>query len=530
MEDLNALLDKTDRAEIPKSLRGTKWPLEGVADVSERQVADLALRVIAAYAARMKDGLTLYRPLPGEATRFHESPMRTRLVYGSNRAGKTLTVSAEVSRIARGMDPFGKRAAKNLKIMAVGFDEEHIADAMFSKLWWPGAFQIIRDEATQLWRGVELDRDNTSKGSPRKGIDIDLGWVDEEIENLKWLPELQARLVDRDGILLASFTPQASTPQYFDLHTRIVNGDANIDEFSLLIEDNPYLPEKAKQELYNDYRHDPDELAVRYYGAWAITQRRIYSSYDPDQHCIEPCQIPDDWMRILAVDPGTRFSGCLFLAVPPEEHEVHAYAEVFLRNSDAQKFAEAVEPYIKGFQFETFIIDRKAGEQQPMGFSNTVAEHYFEEFGRRGLSSLRTKERFEFGSSHVDGREYSLKRWLNAGPPLLRIHRGRCTHLDRQIRNRFYDKNRADKREERTEHELVDCLEYGCAWFDKFKDDPEHPYGLYYRTPRPAEEQQDDDAKVHDYFLRKKREREARGRVHSIRLGPRSVQASYSEG
>lgn len=583
LEEVNALLPRSEQASIPKSVAGTGWPHEGVGDASERQVADTALRVLAAYAARMKDGLALYRPLPGEATRFHESTLRSRLVFGSNRAGKTLTVSAEVSRIARGMDPYKKRADKNLKIMAVGYDEEHIADAMFSKLWWPGAFSIVRDLETNLWRAVSIDPCNpkeilpsdmerkaewrpsppmfdpaktdivwqkkgrgvpklcefpngsriqwhTSKGAPRKGIDIDLGWIDEETENQKWLPELQARLVDRDGALLLSFTPQASTPQYFDLHTRIVNGDDNIDEFSLFIEDNPYLPASAKLELYNDFRNDPDELAIRYYGQWAITQRRIYSTYDPDIHCIEPCQIPDEWMRILAVDPGTRFSGCLFLAVPPEEHEVHAYAEVFIRNSDAQKFAEAVDPYVAPYQFETFIIDMKAGMQTPMGFSKTVAEHYAEEFGRRGLMSSQTSDRFEFGSALVDGREYSLKRWLNSSPPILRIHKGRCSHLDRQLRNRFYDKNKADKREERTEHELVDALEYGCAWFDKFKDNPQHPSGLFYRAPRPVVEQESDETKLHSYFVRKKRERESRGRVYSIRLGSRSMQSFINEG
>jgi hypothetical protein len=67
---------------------------------------------------------------------------------------------------------------------------------------------------------------HSSKGNPRQGIELDLFHCDEELENKKWITESQARLLKRDGIMIASYTPQNSTPEYYALHQRAERGDA----------------------------------------------------------------------------------------------------------------------------------------------------------------------------------------------------------------------------------------------------------------------------------------------------------------
>ncbi len=565
------------------------------AEVSMADMAEVVLRMIGEYARRMRDALNLYKPLPGECTLFHASMAQTRLIYGSNQSSKTVTASAEIARIARGMDPYNKRDKKDLVILAVGKDGDHIGDTMWEKLWMPGLFEIVPDEVTGAWRAVRPDPNNlqeidpidldrkdlwmpspplippsalrggakgiawdkknaniprkvyfangtkiyfhSSNGSPRQGYEVDVGWFDEEIENERWYGETQARLLKRNGIFIWSATPQASTAQLLELHDRCVCGEENIAEFKVLLEDNPYVPKQAKINLYNSLKHDPDNLAVRYYGEWAILGRKVYQMYDLEKQGVDPFTPPDDWMRVLAIDPGTSACAAVALAVKPPkkeededdyepEHgqeninarkktighpeEVHCYKEIFLKNATAKQLAEAVKEITHGHKWEVFIIDHNGGRQRPMGHSYTVAEHYYAEFTRLGIQSRLSEHGFEWGSNEVSGRELSLKRWLTPdadGKTILKIHRG-LDFLDKQFKDRYYKKTDPTKREERTQHDVLDALEYACAYFDAWR--PVCFSGLYYHKPVKSE---GGPMTPYDHFLKFKKDEQRKNRL-----------------
>jgi hypothetical protein len=302
--------------------------------------------------------------------------------------------------------------------------------------------------------------------------------------NKEWISESQARLLRRDGIIICSYTPQADSPEYYALHRRCMDGDAEIEEYVLTLEDNPYIPKSAKESLYNDLKDDPDELAVRYYGNHATESRLVYPSYKIETHGVDPFDIPSDWMRFMVVDPGARFQCALFFAIPPERDQVHLYHELYKQNAHAGDLAEHVADITGEWKFETFILDYQAGRQRPMGHSNTIADHYMEEFKNHGLSSRVSGCGFEYGSDNVPGREQSLKRWLRYrvdGRPLLRVHRGKTPKFDQQMKNRYYKKQDPTKREDRQLHDTVDCAEYAAAHFDMCVGITEH--GLFYNSP-----------------------------------------------
>lgn len=509
----------------------------------------ILLELSAEYLSRKKDGLALYRPLPA-AAHMHECGVKNRLVCGSNRAGKTLAMAAEIARIARGLDPYNKRAKSGLLIGCVGKNETHLADPMWRKLWLPGAFPIIADRETGLWRAVrpnpndatEVDHDDMAResewrpapplipdhcihqiawhkknqqipkrveltngtvmlfspsgGQPWQGIDLDVFWVDEELENARWVPEGQARLLHRNGLFIASFTPQAATPEFFDMHKKVLSGEPSYREFELFLEDNPYIPKQAKREFYDQIKHDPDALAIRYYGQWAILSRRVYPEYDTSVHTIEPPAggIGHDWMRILFLDPGTTACHVAFAAVPPphlpegaseaqQPTEVHIYDEIYLKNSDARAMAEAIAKRTDGQVFYDFLIDQKAGQQKSMGRDNRVADHYAEEFERAGLRSTSSGHHFHYSSPNVEAREISLKHMLKE--KTLKIWRN-CRIVDDHIKNRYYDKNSRShnpKREVRRAHDGCDNAEYVAAYFDR---------GVFWVNPEPPQQPQGD--------------------------------------
>lgn len=455
----------------------------------------------------------------------------------SRNSGKTSAACSELARIARGLDPYEKRKPKNLKILVVGKDALHISSVLWQKLWLPSLFYIVPDEITGLWRAVrpekgkntidpiDAEREDlwlpappllppsdiksiawerknqnipklvtlhngtemlfySSKGLPRQGIELDVFYCDEELENKAWLSESRARLLRRDGIMIASYTPQSSTPEYFELHQRAVAGDEDVEEFHLTLEGNPYVSARAKQKLYDDLKSDPNELAVRYYGQYAIKGRQVYPGFSEDIHCIPATKVPDDWMVIVAVDPGAQYQTAVFSAIPPEADEIHIFNELYLLNSNAYSLACEIKKILGNYKAEAFIIDYHGGKQRPMGYSNTVAEHYEHEFARAEIESRSTGHGFIWGSDNVSGREHSIKRWLrndDRGRPLIRFHEGMTPVLVRQLKSRFYKKNDPTKRDDRMPHDTVDCLEYIAAFFDTCIGQTK--YGLFHQIP-----------------------------------------------
>lgn len=80
-----------------------------------------------------------------------------------------------------------------------------------------------------------------------------------------------------------------------------------------------FMP-RAGIENYLKKITDPDEREAREEGKWKHLSGLVYKEMDPAIHCYEDFPIPNDWMRIEAVDPhDARPTRWLFGAVSPEE-------------------------------------------------------------------------------------------------------------------------------------------------------------------------------------------------------------------
>lgn len=481
-----------------------------------------------------------------------DSPDRTYVTSDFIVTHNTLTAEAEFAYIGRGMDPYRKRPDRDQKMLAVGKDFAHVGQVMWRKLHWTGAFEIIIDEDTGLWRSVRPDPKNptqidprdlarksewmpapplippaaiaemaweskgegipsivklkngtemmfrTSNGKPPNGVQLDFIHFDEEITNSDWYPEMVPRLVRKGGLFIWSATPQSQTPQFFGLHRDCLAGDPDVAEFTLLIQDNPYmLPDDKEAMRRRLLSYGEDEYAVRWLGKYAIQGREVYPTYDLSVQGYDQEVVPDDWMTVAVIDPGSQVSAFALFAVDPESRALHVIGECELRNKDASHLASALKSMLAGRTPEAYIIDKRGGIQIPMGRSNSTAEHYYAEFRRQRLPDARINPGgFVYGCDIPAAREQSVKRLLNDGK--LRFRRGHCFKMDQQIKNRFYDKNDPDKRERRTTHDLVDILEYAAAFFDET--------GLYYHKPKQnVLVLSSYDQKVYDSFKKKKK-------------------------
>lgn len=505
---------------------------------------------------RRAEALRLYEPL-AEQDRFHRSAYQERLVLGSNRGGKTLAAAVEIARAVTRQDPHGKYPETGLCV-CVGKDGTHCADPMWATLSRPGAFRMIRDHETGLWRSYraydpvdQVRRDESkpapplippryiktiaweekkanqpkrvqlhtgwelffrsSEGKPPQGIKADLVWFDEEIIDPEWYPELSARLVDRHGKFIWSATPQAATEHLYEMHRRALEGDRLVEEFVMLLAANTSISQQDKLDFIQ--KMSPEERRIRIEGEFAIVGHLVYPEYSKHVHTCDWFRIPDNWTRLLAIDPGRQICSVLFAAIPPDERHVYFYDEAYIRQCDAQKLGQVLRDKIGGDRFHVFLIDGHAARVSEMGSGLTVESQYIEELKRHKLRSATNGYGFTWGCDDPDAGILAFRSWLRIRPDgstRLRILRGACPNFENEIDRYHYQKVRGqltDKPLKAHDH-LMDCARYIAA------------YNPHYEKPKVRKKRPSDAVlalKAKRERAKHKKRQEGGGHIH---LGP----------
>lgn len=472
-------------------------------------------------ARRKMEALKIYEPT-GIQHSFHMSKATHRLVRGGNRSGKTTVAAVELARAVCGMDPFLKYPLEGGRAFCVGRNLDHIGNVMWRKLGRPGAFRIIRDLETKQWRTYrpwdpkDLERFHltkqspplipkrlikkiawenkaknipklvvltngweinfySSEGKPPQGSDIDIFWLDEEIVDPDWHPELSARILDRKGCGFWSATPQTGTEKLLELHERAITerekhpDDPNarvVDEFVIILDDNPHIGDKEKKEFAEGMSED--ERKVRISGEFAINSLRVFPEFSKAMHCVEYFQIPNEWTRCAVVDPGRQVCCVLFFAVPPPSygHFIYLYDELYIYNCDAEQFGQKMAQKAVGQTFEKFIIDMHGGRISDIGSGLNVEQQYSRALRKYRVYSSTTGSGFQWGSDDVQGGIESARSWLRVredGSIRLKVF-PQCHNFIWEIERYRYKKEArgyvTDRPEERGRVHAMACFRY----------------------------------------------------------------------
>lgn len=469
-------------------------------------------------AKRKLEALNFYEPLPVQAE-FHKSPTVYRLLRGSNRSGKTLCAAVEVARMVTSQDPFKKFPMVNGTLFIVGKDEKHLAKVIYEKLFKPNSFRIIRDVNTNQWRAFrpwsyeDANRELETKpapalipkrfikeiawkdkklnvpavvrlttgwdmhfysslGKPPQGSPIDCFWFDEEIVDPEWLPEMQARIVDRRGKGIWSCTPQAGTDQLYELHERAEKERATlpesvrrIKEFIVLLADNKYTSDQAKKDFISDLNEE--QIRVRVLGEYAILSYKVYPNFSTITHAHEDRPIPSDWTRYAYVDPGHRTCAVLFVAVPPPPSDyVVLYDELYILEANAAIFAEQMKRKCDGQTFQAFIIDANMAMHTEVGIGKNVMQQYTESLQKVGVKSKMSGSSFLFANDDVMAGVLAVQGMISVRGekgPRLRVILTRVPNFIHEIKHYHRAKVGGviqQKPDQRKDNHLMDCLRY----------------------------------------------------------------------
>jgi len=485
--------------------------------------------VLGLMAARRQEALTLAVPLL-HAAPFHECNSKIAIADGGNQAAKTFHVALETARALCNCDPYGKYPRGGLAIF-IGYDEDHLADPMYKKLFKPGEFKLIRDEQTGRLRSVRPDPNNqlrldpydvayrekwidsppliperlvrrmawedrgkeiprvtelatdwrilwrASGGKPPQGVQAAVVWADEELKHSNlWVNEMLPRLIKTGGRFLWSATPREGGPELFELRRKADAGSPYVKAFTFVIDQNPYMSEEERQ-AFRALLTSDSEVAVRYFGEYAIVGRLVYPTYSPETiHGCEPFEIPSDWCRYAVVDPATNNCATLLAAVDPDEEHLWVYGGWVMQRAEQTAWAYQLQERERGVQFEALIMDERAGKQHQYATSRNTAQQFAAALTEVGLQprSFGPMGGFFPGSPDLKARTIALRNLLtirSEGPflntPRLQVMRGIFPELDKQIKAAVSDPRDVDKRQKFDDQacDVLDCLEY-LANFD----------------------------------------------------------------
>ena len=524
---------------------------------------NLLLRVVDEISSRQMEALKLYEPLPMQDA-FHRSRAPERVITGSNRSTKTTAAAVECARAITGQDPYGKYPARNGRWYCVTAHERLIGSVFHEKLFKPGAFKIIRDLTTGLWRAfrpwlpedaarapaarpvpplvparfikgrISWAKKNegiprfgrlitgweitflTSEGRLPKGVDIDGAWFTEEIENkegLDWYSEIAARLIDRSGKFFWDATPEVGTEQLQELRDRALEcagaDDPPIQEFFFTLADNPHIADRDKQ-IFGG-KLSEEMYRVKVLGEPALLGRRVFPEFNKNFHVVDHFEVPLEWTRYVAIDPGHQVAVATFVAVPPRAPagRRYVYDELYLNGCDANKLAAQMEAKVSGQVIEAYIIDWQMARQTELGSGKTVAWQYEEAFKARNLRSRLAGMNFVPSSSDRKAGIEAIRgllRPLEDGLPGICIMRDAAPRLVEQLRKHLKQVIAGVITDDpiRRNADCIDTLRYHCMYNEEYIRPP---------SPKPVRSR----AAIAMEMKRERRRQESGGSV--IRLG-----------
>jgi len=419
------------------------------------------------------EALALYRSLP-ESELFHASLAKTRLAEGSNRSSKTISGAIEIARAVTRCCPYNKYPRTGT-IIIVGLKEDNIA-MIWRKLCEPGAFSVIQDEHTRMWRSVRPDPNDPlhldpydlayrerwkdappliprrylpldrvawtdarnqvprsarlltdwriefrpSGSKPDQGDHFNIAWNDEEMEKPDWYYEEIRGLVgtcespEYTPRMFWTATSQVANPEFAELREQALAGAADVARFVFLIKDNPYVSDEEKQRFYD--RLPESERQTRYHGIPSASMRAIYPTYEPMgiHGCERIDPLPRNWCRYVIVDPGTGILGTMIIAIDPDEKHCYMTDAWTMKKVSVGEWAYTVKEREHGQKFEAIIIDDTAAKMRCYNNLTTTAEQFWEALEKAEVIPRQYGPRYGLfpAVNDVKVRTVALNTWL----------------------------------------------------------------------------------------------------------------------
>lgn len=294
----------------------------------------------------------------GNQLGFHKSTAMYRLLFGANRSGKSRAAAQDCCWFLTGEHPYQPvvKVKEDFRIWVVSASYRNIQEGIWGHLkkilpeWKvadvgptiPGGWNIPAFIVMKNGHRVDFLSGEGREDARRKaqGAEIDRIYVDEEIDAALW-EELLVRLGDRGGRVAVSATLLRSEQWCLDLEDRAALGDPEVHRFVLTAYravERGHMNAKVVRELENTLSAENRE--VRLEGKSRRAQGLVYKEFC-DLNVVEDFDIPPDWTRYCAIDPGWRTCAVIWAAVSPAGKCV-LYREHYWHGQKYREISDAI--------------------------------------------------------------------------------------------------------------------------------------------------------------------------------------------
>ena len=307
----------------------------------------------------------------GNQKKFTESTAPVRLLFGSNRSGKSVRGTVEEISFCLGYRPWlpddhphrivrlangepvrppvrGYHLLENLKVAGTQVFIPKMEE------WLPKG--VAKIKKNNLGHPVSVNFTNGSiihvlsqeqSTSSLEGASGHFVCSDEPPARDKWIA-LTRGLIDYAGMAWIQATPIKASHYMAELMAEAAMPDSDIDLITISIEDNRksrggYLDDAAVDRFIKSLK--PEEVSARLHGKPVHLAGAVFDTWQPrEPFFVEPFEIPEDWPRIMAGDPaGRKPFAAVWIAISPK-NVWYIYRDLYDPNL---KTAKAVADRIK---------------------------------------------------------------------------------------------------------------------------------------------------------------------------------------
>lgn len=133
-----------------------------------------------------------------------------------------------------------------------------------------------------------------------EGFVADWWWCDEPVRQAIF-NAMQARLMANMGPMWFTLTPLGARSAWMLPYYRGEHSDTFV--LRVVQSDNPAMTEDKRRAFADGGQWTDRERAARIEGEFEVMEDRVFESYNPDVHLIEPFVPPKEWIRGVTVDP-----------------------------------------------------------------------------------------------------------------------------------------------------------------------------------------------------------------------------------
>lgn len=435
-----------------------------MAESLEKKLSKLDSKTKKKYLQRLKlCPFLTYRPHPIQE-KFHKSKRRFRCIIGGNRSGKTYSSIMEAVWMATGTHPYKKVEVPNQGwVVSLDFPTSRdVAQPLVKSMLGQGYLKNWReaDKIAELVNGSTIGFKSVDSGWEKFQGTKKL-WIafDEEPKHTVY-QECRMRVADLKGYIWIAETPMQGMSWVYDtIYEPWEKNEGEWDVFIIKTQDNPYTDKKEIERLKKIFVGE--ERDARLEGKFVLFAGMVYKEFDYNTHVIEPFDIPDDWTRVRAIDPGINNpTACLWCAVDPDNN-YYIYDEYYESERTVEENSAVIKA-MSGKQDIQYTLIDPVFVKRTMQEKTSVRDEYI----KNGIPCLPGLKDVSVGISAVKRKLHINEK---TGKPELYFF-SNCKNTLKEIRRYRWDefrvnpseKNKKEKPKKIQDH-AMDSLRWICA-------------------------------------------------------------------